>query len=181
MSAAGDPVTLVIARTPLPGKDEALGRWCEEVVRVASLSPGHLGAGVLRPTGPGGAWTVVARYASAAALEAWRSSAALARALDEVKTLAEPPRVLERHGLEPFFETPRGLEPPRTPPRWKMAVATWLAIYPMIFALSVVTGPVLGELSIALRLLVTTGIMVPLMTWVVMPGVTRALRSWLYA
>jgi len=181
VSGTGDAVTLVISRTPHPGRDEELGVWCEDVVREAVKKPGHLGAGVLRPAAPGGAWTVVARYESQQALAAWRASPELARALARVEALADAPRVLERHGLEPFFETPQQLDAPRVPPRWKMAVATWIAIYPMILGLSVLTGPILGALPIPLRLLATTGLMVPLMTWAVMPLVTRLLRGWLYA
>jgi antibiotic biosynthesis monooxygenase (ABM) superfamily enzyme len=181
VSETGDAVTLVISRTPHPGRDEELGRWCEDVVREAASKPGHLGAGILRPGAPGGSWTVVARYESEQSLAAWRASPELARALARVKTLALPPRVLERHGLEPFFETPRALDAPRVPPRWKMALATWMAIYPMILGLSIVTGPILGDLPLPVRLLVTTGLMVPVMTWAVMPLVTRLLRGWLYA
>jgi antibiotic biosynthesis monooxygenase (ABM) superfamily enzyme len=40
--------------------------------------------------------------------------------------------------------------------------------------------PLLTDLAVVPRLAVTTAVTVPLMTWVVMPRVTHALRAWLY-
>jgi len=39
---------------------------------------------------------------------------------------------------------------------------------------------VLKELALVPRLALTTAVTVPIMTWVVMPRVTRLLRGWLY-
>ena len=40
-------------------------------------------------------------------------------------------------------------------------------------------SPLLEDLPLVLRLAITTALAVPLMTWVVMPRVTRLLRGWL--
>jgi antibiotic biosynthesis monooxygenase (ABM) superfamily enzyme len=40
--------------------------------------------------------------------------------------------------------------------------------------------PLLEELTRVPRLAVTTAVTVPIMTWLVMPRVTRLLRRWLY-
>jgi antibiotic biosynthesis monooxygenase (ABM) superfamily enzyme len=61
-----------------------------------------------------------------------------------------------------------------------MALLTWITIFPLITGIVVVTGPLLEGLPLALRLGITTAVAVPLMTWVVMPRVTRLLRGWLY-
>jgi antibiotic biosynthesis monooxygenase (ABM) superfamily enzyme len=82
-------------------------------------------------------------------------------------------------GLETWFTLPA--QPGATPPPpYKMAVLTWITIFPLITAAVAVTGPLLEELPLAVRLAITTGLTVPLMTWVVMPRVTRLLRGWLY-
>ncbi|HZO68912.1 MAG TPA: hypothetical protein VFB74_28295 [Kribbellaceae bacterium] len=44
----------------------------------------------------------------------------------------------------------------------------------------VASGPLLGSLPLVARLAVTTLVTVSLMTWVVMPRVTRLLHRWLY-
>ena len=61
-----------------------------------------------------------------------------------------------------------------------MALLTWITIFPLITAIVAVTGPLLEELPLVLRLGITTALAVPLMTWIVMPRVTRLLRGWLY-
>jgi antibiotic biosynthesis monooxygenase (ABM) superfamily enzyme len=61
-----------------------------------------------------------------------------------------------------------------------MALLTWITIFPLITGVIVVLGPVISDLPLVPRLGVTTAITVPLMTWVVMPRVTRLLRGWLY-
>jgi uncharacterized protein len=61
-----------------------------------------------------------------------------------------------------------------------MALITWITIFPLITGIVVVAGPLIDGLPLALRLGITTAVAVPLMTWVVMPRVTRLLRRWLY-
>jgi hypothetical protein len=61
-----------------------------------------------------------------------------------------------------------------------MAVLTWVTIFPLITAIVIATAPLIGSLHVVARLAITTAITVPLMTWVVMPRVTRLLRGWLY-
>jgi len=61
-----------------------------------------------------------------------------------------------------------------------MALLTWITIFPMITAIVAVTGPLLEELPLVVRLGITTALAVPLMTWVVMPRVARLLHRWLY-
>jgi antibiotic biosynthesis monooxygenase (ABM) superfamily enzyme len=43
-----------------------------------------------------------------------------------------------------------------------------------------VSAPLIGSLPIVPRLAVTTLVTVSLMTWAVMPRVTRLMRRWLY-
>jgi hypothetical protein len=42
------------------------------------------------------------------------------------------------------------------------------------------TGPLLKDLPLAMRLGITIAATVPLVTWMVMPRVTRLLQRWLY-
>ena len=61
-----------------------------------------------------------------------------------------------------------------------MALVTWITIFPLITLVVVILNPLLSGLPLVLRLAITTAVTVPLMTWVVMPRVTRLLRGWLY-
>jgi antibiotic biosynthesis monooxygenase (ABM) superfamily enzyme len=67
----------------------------------------------------------------------------------------------------------------KQPPKWKFAVMVWLAIYPAITVLQFLIGDVLVRLPIPLRTLTLTGILVPLMVFVLLPLLRRLLGSWL--
>jgi antibiotic biosynthesis monooxygenase (ABM) superfamily enzyme len=55
----------------------------------------------------------------------------------------------------------------------------WLAIYPAITVLQFLIGDVLVRLPLPLRTLILTGILVPLMVFVLLPLLRRLLGSWL--
>jgi antibiotic biosynthesis monooxygenase (ABM) superfamily enzyme len=61
-----------------------------------------------------------------------------------------------------------------------MALVTWITIFPLITLVVVVLGPLLKDLALVPNLAITTALTVPIMTWLVMPRVTRLLRGWLY-
>jgi antibiotic biosynthesis monooxygenase (ABM) superfamily enzyme len=61
-----------------------------------------------------------------------------------------------------------------------MALVTWITIFPLITLVVVALGPLLDGLPLVARLAITTAVTVPIMTWLVMPRVTRLLRRWLY-
>ena len=170
------PVTIAVARRARPGRERDLEAWMRGAVAVASRFPGNLASTVMQPAAPGQDWVLVSRYASQEDLERWRASVELGELLARVEPLSEPARVTEREGLEPFFELPASAPPP---PRWKMALTTWLAIYPLVVLLSYALGPWFGAAPIPVRALALTAILIPLMTWLVMPVLTRLLRPWL--
>ncbi|WP_299397012.1 hypothetical protein [Pelagibius sp.] len=57
--------------------------------------------------------------------------------------------------------------------RARGAFLTWAAIWPLITGLLLVGDPLLAALPLPLRTLVLTAILVPLMSFVVMPRLTR--------
>jgi len=62
----------------------------------------------------------------------------------------------------------------------KMALVTLAVVYPLSLTLGVLANRWLAPLAPALRSLVASAMMIVLMTWVIMPRVTRLLRRWLY-
>src|SRR5207244_13482242 len=82
-------------------------------------------------------------------------------------------------GLESWFTIP-ALPGAPPPPAYKMAVLTWVTIFPLITLVVVVSAPLIGHLPMVPRLAVTTLVTVSLMTWVVMQAVPRLVHPWLY-
>ena len=69
--------------------------------------------------------------------------------------------------------------PPAMPPRWKFAVVVWLAIYPSLTLILWLVGPAIRDWPVALRTLGLTLVLVPLMVFLLIPGLQRLLRPWL--
>ena len=67
------------------------------------------------------------------------------------------------------------------PPRYKLFLLSWIAIYPLITVILFLFGQQLILLPLPLRTLILTGVLVYLMTFWVMPKLTKLFHRWLYA
>jgi uncharacterized protein len=81
-------------------------------------------------------------------------------------------------GLETWFELPGHTAPAL--PRRRTAVVTFAAICPLALMINVLLVPHRQGWPVLLRPLVLAGSLVPVMTWVVMPRLTRVLRRRLH-
>jgi uncharacterized protein len=179
--ADGGPVTTTVTRRVKPGHEAAYEAFLAGITGAARAFPGYLGVEVFRPAGgQGGEYRTVYRFDSGAHLRSWLDSperaAWLARAEPHV---AGPMRTQFLTGLEGWFTLPSQPGAPPPPP-YKMAIVTWVTIFPLITLIVVASAPLLGSLPVVARLAIVTGVTVPLMTWVIMPRMTRLLRRWLY-
>jgi antibiotic biosynthesis monooxygenase (ABM) superfamily enzyme len=68
---------------------------------------------------------------------------------------------------------------PGGPPRYKVAVVVWLAIYPSVLVTLVLVRPYTHELALPLQVLVLTAIVVPVAVWILIPRLNRLLAGWL--
>ena len=60
-----------------------------------------------------------------------------------------------------------------------MALLTWIGLWPTVTLMMWIVRPQLAELAVPLQTLIMTAMIVPLMTWGLMPGLTRLCRGWL--
>jgi uncharacterized protein len=169
-----------VTRRVKPGHEGFYEQFLAGIIEAASEFPGHLGVEVFRPeSAAAGEYRTVYRFDTEEHLRAWLDSDEHAAWLERAEPhVIGPMRTSFVTGLESWFTLPG--HPGSAPPPYKMALVTWITIFPLITAMVAITGPLLKELPLALRLAITTALTVPLMTWVVMPRVTRLLRKWLY-
>jgi antibiotic biosynthesis monooxygenase (ABM) superfamily enzyme len=66
-----------------------------------------------------------------------------------------------------------------TPQRYKIFLLNWLGIYPLITAIFWLFGSFLSLFPLPLRTLILTGVLVYLMTYIVMPKLTKLFHHWL--
>jgi uncharacterized protein len=179
--APNGSITTTVTRRVKPGHEHSYEQFLNGIIAAASRFPGHLGVEVFRPErATAGEYRIVYRFDSAEHLRGWLDSDEHAAWLER----AEPHVIGPMHttfvtGLETWFTVP-GRPGTAPPPPHKMAVLTWITIFPLITGLVVALEPLVGDLPLVLRLGITTALAVPLMTWVLMPRVTWLLRGWLY-
>jgi antibiotic biosynthesis monooxygenase (ABM) superfamily enzyme len=65
------------------------------------------------------------------------------------------------------------------PARWKMAIVTSIAIYPLLVVLIPLFRPVTSGQPNSIAVIPVILVAVPIMTWVMMPLLTWLLGSWL--
>ena len=182
--ASGDdpPVTAVVSRRVKPGREQEFEEWVSGILAAANAFPGYLGSEVLRPSDhdDDDEYRIISRFDHASNLHAWETSEERRHWLRQSRPLLhEEEKVHVLTGLETWFTLPsKSGESP--PPRYKMAVVTWLAVFPVVAIIFSVFGQWLSLLPTLLRTLVFTVVMVTLMTYVIMPRMTRLFSFWLY-
>lgn len=181
INAEDPPVTIVAAHKVKPGKEKALEETMSGLLQTAMSFEGHLGANILRPTDLGDPqYRIIFKFDRMSNLRRWEKSQERREWLIRLAGLTQDSSPLQiLTGLETWFTIPRGraIVPP---PRYKMALITWLAIFPLISGINALFGSFLSQLPPLFRSLVLTAVMVPLMTYVVMPRITRLFAPWLY-
>jgi len=164
-----------------PGHEPFYEQFLEGIIAAASRFPGHMSVEVFRPEpASGGEYRVVYRFDTAEHLRVWFDSDERATWLERAEPhVIGPMRTQFLTALETWFTLP-GRPDTQAPPPYKMALVTWVTIFPLITLVVIVLGPLLKGLDLVPSLAITTAVTVPIMTWLVMPRVTRLLRGWLY-
>jgi antibiotic biosynthesis monooxygenase (ABM) superfamily enzyme len=172
------PVTVTVARRVAPGRAAEFEAWYDGIIGAASRFPGFLGSGILRPHTTGEDWHVVYRFADSDALRHWEESPERARWLAKAEDFVEDTKEHRVSGLETWFALPGRTAP--APPKWKMFLVTLAAIVPLVLLMNLTVLPLLSGWPLVARTLVFSGTLTGLMTWLVMPRMTRLFRKFLY-
>ncbi|MDQ4127946.1 MAG: antibiotic biosynthesis monooxygenase [Actinomycetota bacterium] len=181
ISGGDPPVTAVASRRVKAGREPEFEEWATGILGAVNGYPGYLGSEVIRPgEDPGDdEYRIVFRFDQASNLRAWEDSEERRRWLKWAQPLIHEEKVRVLTGLETWF-TRRSRPGEPAPPRYKMVAITWLAVYPLITLILVLFGPLLGLMPMLVRTLVLTAVMVTLMTYVIMPRMTRLFSFWLF-
>ena len=175
-----DPVTVLVTRRPIPGAEEAFETYLKGITEAASVQPGHLGSTIFRPSGgKDPAYRILFRFDKRSNLERWENSEERAKWHDVASQVSQPRETQVECGLEAWFTVPN-CDVPAHPAKIKMALVVWLGIFLIVSSLSLILMPFIEHWPMLWRTLFFTGVVVALMTWVVMPLLTRLFSRWLY-
>ncbi|WP_309399673.1 antibiotic biosynthesis monooxygenase [Cerasicoccus maritimus] len=175
-----EPVTVFVSRTAKPGKEAELEQWLREVRDASSKFPGFVTSRAIETEDGNtpGEFEVVFTFDSAENFSAWCQSAEKKALYARVGDLVTEQKIRKVGGLEPWLNLPSpNLSPP---PKWKMFVLAFLGVYPTLNLVFFFMMPFVRELPMWLRLLCTVPVISGLMTFAVMPLLSRLFHRWLY-
>ena len=174
-------VTVVVRRRTKPGCEEEFETAMRDFIDYALASPGNRGIHVIRSDqGHPRDYTVVNRFEDAAARKAFVATGPYKEWMIRLRALTEEEPYIEEHGgISGWFTLP-GKPAAGPPPKVKMALTTFLGVYPLTSLLPPLFGRLLPDWHPLLRNVLVTGLIVVLLTWVVMPNLTRIFRRWLF-
>ena len=179
---ASPPVTVLVTRRARHGRAPEFERLMAGMRAAAATFPGHMGGFLIPPEqAEQGCYRVLFAFDTDAHLRAWTQSRERQRwhrRIADVTHGDAAMRVLS--GLETWFALPAAST--RLPPaRWKMAIVTWMGIFPLVLLTSHTVAPLLGAWIHPLGVvMVSTALITVAMTWVVMPNLVPLFASWLY-
>ena len=175
------PVTVDVVQRARPGKAREFEALLEQILNTASTFEGYLGASVFRPSEPGdGEYRIVFKFDRLDHLKLWEHSTLRQQFLNQAQELTvDTGHFSIITGLETWFtlSAKPGMQPP---PRYKMALVSGMAIFGINQLLRLLPLIWLAPLPDLLERLILVFITTTLMTYGVMPRLTRLLARWLY-
>ncbi|MGW6120104.1 antibiotic biosynthesis monooxygenase [Nocardia sp. NPDC055165] len=176
---AEEVATVVVSHPVAADRETEFIAWQDRMTEVERTFRGFRGSGLHRPIpGVQSDWTIIYSFASAEYLDHWLESPQRKALLEEAPDF----RDFEVHRIA----NPYGswFPPSRTgedggPASWKTALSVLVGLYPTVVILTVIIAEIWPGAQLWISLLVGNILSVSLLTWVVMPVVTRALGFWM--
>lgn len=166
-----------------PKQQASYESWLATIIEVAAGFPGHQGVTILKPSQGQQRYEIAVRFASQQAAERWLDSNERQQLIGKVAPLLQlPENVQIASGIDHWFQPINSPSP--HPVRWKQWLITTLVIclltmlIPPLLQLLFTAIPLLGLWGI--RHLLTAGIIVGLVVYLVMPRLVPLLAGWLF-
>jgi antibiotic biosynthesis monooxygenase (ABM) superfamily enzyme len=176
------PVAMVFAHRLAKGKVADYLAWRRKAIAAQAHHPGYIATEFFEPHGKlQDEWVDIVRYDSLANLTKWMESKERQVLVKELESIVESMHAHRLTGLEGWFGLNRGSGATASgPPSWKQAAAVLFALYPTVMVLTYL-NPFMRNLSLPVQMLISNLLSVSLLTFLVMPTVTRFLSFWLAA
>ncbi len=170
-------VTAVMTQRVRRGDWEAFRRAHAEITLVMRDFEGFLSCELVEPvSGIQDDHVVVFAFDSREHLDRWLEAPERRQVLDLIEPLIEGERTLNVvGGFGGWFST----GDQREPPRWKQAVAVLIALFPTTLGLGAFQRAFVADAPWVPALFVSNVVGIVILTWALMPLVTRLLSSWL--
>jgi antibiotic biosynthesis monooxygenase (ABM) superfamily enzyme len=175
-----ETIHIAIVRRVRKTHIEAFERALAEFASQSLAEPGSRGVHCIYPPPGSGScdYGILRSFASAADRDAFYKTALYKDWLATIEPMVEGgPTIRRLDGLEAWFRDPRG----SLPPRWKMALLTWIAVWPVSMLVPAILLPLLGPtFPRVIASGVIAGGIVAVLTWGAMPLLVKLAHAWLH-
>lgn len=173
------PIHVAITRRVKPGKEAEFRQALREFLQASFNDEGVIGAGMIVPPADvqSREYGILRTFVSESARDDFYNSKLVKDWIERCKPLTEgEPKYSQLTGLEAWFRNPNSAPPPR----WKMALLTFIAVWPVSMAVPAALTPLIAQhvSNVIFAGAVAAGIVV-ILTWVAMPLLVRITSSWL--
>ena len=187
------PVTVIVKRIAKKDKIKEFDEWLSGISKEVSRQEGSMGIDIIKPTSnisnkSKPEYVIIFRFNTYENLDKWEKSPIRHEWLQKGKKLAESDYDVQKMtGLEfwftPYFNDESSpMIPLQPPPRYKMVIVTIPVISILLLTLVPQIHYLTEMLSIPfpIRLVIALTITVLIMTYVIMPLLTKLLKPWLF-
>lgn len=174
-----DGIHVAVTRQVKSGSKEEFEHALREFARESLREPGTTGVHLIAPVpGTNGCeYGILRSFDNEEASRRFYDSELYRRWQQRVDPLVIGDSAVRRlHGLEAFFR-----ESKHAPPRWKMAIVTWLGVFPSVLLWSSTLPRLLSGLPQLLIVAIVNVFVVVTLAWAVMPLLSKLLAGWLHA
>ena len=180
-SINNDSVTVVVTRRVKSGYESQYENWLKRLLEEAKFMKGYIGATVQKPSPGTTGYTSVFRFDNVENLRKFEESEIRTRYLREVVDYVEADAVWKKFsGLEFWFSPPKGSIVPQ-PSRFRMALVMIVVVYGLVISIGQLVAMLVGDIIPSyVRLFITISIEIFLMTFILMPRLTKLLAKWIY-
>jgi antibiotic biosynthesis monooxygenase (ABM) superfamily enzyme len=176
-----ETVTVVVTRKVKRGRESEYEDWLRRLLDESKSLKGYLGATIQKPAPGSTEYTSIFRFDTVDNLRKFEESELRSRYLREVVDYVETDAIWKKFtGLEFWFSPPKGTLIPQ-PSRFRMALVMILVVYGLVISIGQLVSTLVGDIIPSyVRLFVTISIEIFLMTFVLMPRLTKSLAKWIY-
>lgn len=171
-SDLAEQVTVVATRVVAADQQDAFEDWLGRLREALRAQPGWLDGPVVLEQATG-LVHLLTRFDSRRAFDDWEASDAFRDLKEGVERFSIGRREVAS-GVRPSFALPSDA----TAPKWKHALLTWVTVFPLLLALSYLSQATIASWPRPLSLALTSMIMTALLTWLILPFITRRTRTW---
>jgi uncharacterized protein len=182
LEVRGARASSVIVQRILPDAAGLFMEWQRGITAAAAVFPGYQATEIYPPGAQQEEWVVILHFDDPRTLQSWLDSPTRA------EWVAKRPYEIGNYrlktlpsGFGAWFAGLIDASGGALPPAWKIALTVLFALYPTVMLLTIIVGPYINPLGLAVSMLISNALSCSILQWVVTPWLNPLFGPWLRA